>query len=68
MLKNTFRKFIGGLIIAVFAIAVFQFVRQTSGNQYVGDAVFFGLKVVLFLALILWVVYLMDRRMKKGQS
>jgi hypothetical protein len=58
----------GGLIVLVFAIAIFRFIQQTSHNQYVGGAVAFGLKFLLFLALVLYVVYLLDRRMKKGQS
>jgi hypothetical protein len=68
VLKNTFRKFTGGVILLVFGIAIFRFIQQTSNNQYVGGAVAFGLKFLLFLALVLWVVYLLDRRMKKGPS
>lgn len=68
MLKNTFRRVTGILVLLVFGVAVFQFVRQTSDNPYLGNALAFGLKVILFLALVLWVVFLFDRRLKKRQQ
>jgi membrane protein implicated in regulation of membrane protease activity len=68
MLRNKFRKFIGIVILVVFGVAIVRFAAQTSGNLYVGGALAFGLKVVLFLALILWLVYLFDRRVNKRQQ
>jgi hypothetical protein len=67
MLRNKFRKFTGGLILLVFLIAVFQFFRQTRDNEFVGSALAAGIKLLLGLAIILWVVYLLDRRMKKRE-
>lgn len=49
-------------------VAVFQYLRQTSGNEYVTGAIFSGLKFLLVLALVLWVVWLYDRRLKKREE
>lgn len=68
MLKNTFRRVTGVLLLAVFGVAIWQFFRQTAGNEYVGGAVAFGAKVLLFIALVLWLVYLYDRRLKKNRQ
>jgi membrane protein implicated in regulation of membrane protease activity len=68
MLRNKFRKFVGIVILLVFGVAIVRFAAQTSGNPYVGGAMAFGLKVVLFLALVLWLVYLFDRRVNKRQQ
>lgn len=68
MLKNAFRKLMGILIVGIMGVAVFQYFRQTAGNEYVGSALAFGLKVLLVIALALWVVFLFDRRLKKGQQ
>lgn len=68
MLRNRFRKLVGVLILLVMGVAVFQYLRQTSGNQYVADAIFSGLKLLLALALILWLVWLYDRRLKKREE
>ncbi|HYF80702.1 MAG TPA: hypothetical protein VD973_26630 [Symbiobacteriaceae bacterium] len=68
MLKNTFRKFTGILILLVFGVAVIQFFRQTSSDPYLWNALAFGSKIVLFLALVLWLVFLADRRMNKRQQ
>ncbi|MDF2631186.1 MAG: hypothetical protein K0R39_5017 [Symbiobacteriaceae bacterium] len=68
MLKNTFRKFTGILILLVFGVAVIQYFRQTASDPYLWDALGFGSKIILFLALVLWVVFLADRRMKKRQQ
>lgn len=68
MLRNKFRKFVGILILVVFGVAIYRYAQQTSGNPYVSGAIFSGLKFLLFLALVLWVVYLADRRMKKREE
>ncbi len=65
MLKNTFRKLMGLIILIVFGVAIVRFVQQTQGNEYVGGALASGLKLLLFLALLLYVVFLIDRRMKR---
>ncbi|HYF94357.1 MAG TPA: hypothetical protein VD969_19225 [Symbiobacteriaceae bacterium] len=67
MLRNTFRRVLGILILLVMGVAVVQFIRQTSANPFVGNALTFGLKVVLFLALVLWIVFMVDRRVNKRQ-
>ncbi|HYG57628.1 MAG TPA: hypothetical protein VD902_06135 [Symbiobacteriaceae bacterium] len=68
MMKNTFRKLIGILILGIFGVAIYRYVQVTATNSYVGEALAFGLKVLLFLALVLYLVYLYDRRLKKGQQ
>lgn len=68
MLRNKFRKLVGIIILAVFGLAVYRYAVQTSGNPYVAGAIFSGVKFLLFLALVLWVVYLADRRMKKREE
>ena len=68
MLKNTFRKVTGILILLVFGVAIFQFIRQTSSDPFLGNALAFGLKVILFLALVLYAVFLFDRRINKRQQ
>lgn len=68
MLRNRFRKFIGLLIVAVFGVVVYRYAGQTSGSEHVAVALMSGLKFLLFLALILWVVYLADRRLKKRED
>lgn len=65
LLRNRFRKLVGVLILLVMGVAVFQYLRQTSGNEYVVDAIFSGMKFLLVLALVLWLVWLYDRRLKK---
>lgn len=49
-------------------VAIYQYARQTSGNEFVSGAIFAGLKFLLFLALVLWLVYLADRRLKKREE
>jgi cbb3-type cytochrome oxidase subunit 3 len=68
MLRNTFRKVIGVVVLLVFGVAVARFAYQTKGDPYVGGALAAGIKFVLFLALVLWLVYLFDRRMKKREQ
>lgn len=67
MLRNKFRKFTGILIVLVFGLALVRFIQQTQGNEYIGGAVSFSLKVGLFLALVVFLVYLFDRRINKRQ-
>lgn len=64
MLKNVFRKLIGLLVVALFAVAVVQYFRQTSGNPYVWSALGSGLWILLPLAAVLSVVWWADRRMR----
>lgn len=65
MLKNTFRKLIGFLILIVFGVAVFQFTRQTAGNEYVSGALRSGMWLLLFLAAIIGLAGYVDRRKRK---
>lgn len=65
MLRNSFRRFTGLVIMVVFGIAIFQFFRQTQGNPFVGGALASGAKLLLLLALVLWLFYLLDRRINR---
>lgn len=65
MLKNTFRKIMGILIVVIFGIAVYRFAQQTSGNEYVLDALITGVGFLLFLFVLVWGLYQFDRRMKR---
>lgn len=67
MLRNTFRKAVGMLILMVFGLAIFRFAAQTQGNPYVGSALAFGFKVILVLALALALAYLFDRRIRNRE-
>jgi hypothetical protein len=58
----------GIVIVVLFGVAVIQFARTTVGNPYLGSALGFGLKFLLFLAAVLWIVFLVDRRLKKRQQ
>lgn len=64
MLKNTFRKLVGLLILIVFGVAVFQFTRQTSGNEYVSGALLSGLQVLAPFAVVIGLAWWADRRMR----
>lgn len=68
MLKNTFRRLIGYLIVIVFGIAIFRFVQQTWGNQYVLAAIGWGSALIILLGGVLYLAYLFDRRMKKREQ
>lgn len=68
MLKNTFRRLIGYLILIVFGIAIFRFVQQTWGNQYLLAAVGWGSVLIILLGGVLYLAYLFDRRMKKREQ
>jgi len=68
VLKNTFRKLIGYLILIVFGIAIVRFAQQTWGNQYVLAAIGWGSTLIILLAGVLWLAYLFDRRMKKREQ
>lgn len=68
LLRNRFRKVVGAVIALVMGVAVFQYARMTSGNPYVWRALFDGLKLLAFLALVLWLVYRFDRRLKKREE
>ncbi len=68
MLKNTFRKLIGYLIVIVFGIAIFRFVQQTWGNQYVLAAIGWGSALIILVGGVLYLAYLFDRRMKKREQ
>ncbi len=65
MLKNTFRKLVGILVVIVFGIAVFQFSRQTAGNEYVSGALVSGIWVLAFLAAIIGLAAWVDRRKRR---
>ena len=63
--KNGFRMAMGILLMLVFGVGIYAFVRQTSGNAYVGGALAFGAKVILFLVLVVGLVYVADRRINQ---
>lgn len=65
LLRNRFRRLVGYAILLVMGIAVMQYFRMTSGNKYVAGALWDGLKLLLLLAVVLWLVYRYDRRQKK---
>lgn len=67
MLKNTFRKLVGILLVLIFGVAIVKFLQQTAGSQYLGGALSFGLKVLLVLALLLWGAFLYDKRVNRRQ-
>lgn len=62
VLKNLFRKVIGLLVLALFAVALIQYFRQTAGNPYVWSALGSGMSMLLLLAAVLGVVWWADRR------
>lgn len=62
MLKNTFRKLVGILILIIFGVAVFQFTRQTSGNEHVAPALTSGIWLLSFLAVVIGLAWWVDRR------
>lgn len=62
MLKNRFRKLVGILLIIVFAIAVVQYFRQTSGNPYAVAALTSGMWLLAFLASVVGLAWWVDRR------
>lgn len=68
MLKNRFRQAIALIILLVFGRVIYLYIQKTSGSPYIGDALADGLKFLLFLALVLYVVSLIDRRMKKRRE
>lgn|GEM_PF-1814068 len=65
MLKNTFRRLVGILILVVFGIAIFQFSRQTAGNAYLWDALSAGFWLVVFLFAIVGLAGWVDRRKRR---
>lgn len=65
MLKNTFRKLVGVLVLIVFGVAVFQFIRQTTGNQYVLGALTSGMWLLGFFAVIIVLAGWVDRRKRR---
>jgi hypothetical protein len=67
MLRNKFRRVMGILIVVVFGLAIVRFAQQTSSSQYIGGALASGAKFLLFLAVLVWGLYLFDRRMKKRE-
>lgn len=65
MLKNTFRKLVGILILLVFGVAVFQFIRQTIGNEHVLAAISSGMWLLAFFAAVVGLAWWADRRMRR---
>lgn len=65
MLKNTFRKLVGYLILIVFGVAVFQFARQTSGNEHVWGALGSGFWVLAPMVVVIGLAWWADRRMRR---
>lgn len=67
MLRNKFRRFIGLLILATFGLAVFQYARVTSGSPFVLDALKSGFILLAFLAAVVFLMFQVDKRMKKRE-
>ncbi|OTA40661.1 MAG: hypothetical protein A6D92_14695 [Symbiobacterium thermophilum] len=68
MLKNVFRKVIGLLVVALFAMGVVQYVRQTAGSPYVWSALASGLWILLPLAAAIGAAWWADRRARARES
>lgn len=65
MLKNTFRKLVGILILIVFGVAVIQFTRQTSGNEHLLGALGSGFWVLAPMVAVIGLAWWADRRMRR---
>lgn len=68
VLKNVFRKVIGLLVVALFAMGVVQYVRQTAGSPYVWSALASGLWILLPLAAAIGAAWWADRRARARES
>ena len=68
MLKNTFRRLVGLLILAVMGVAVLRFLFQTWGNRYLLPALGWGLSLLLIIGLVLWGAYRADRHINKWEE
>jgi hypothetical protein len=64
MLKNTFRRFIGGLILFTFLIATGVYIYKTWGNSQVWSALFWGSTLLGLIALVVWIAARADRRLR----
>lgn len=64
MLKNSFRRFTGGLILFTFLIALGVYVYKTWGNAEVWSALFWGSTLLGIFALIVWIAARADRRIR----
>ena len=62
VLKNRFRKLVGILLIIVFAVAVVQYFRQTSGSPYMVAALTSGMWLLAVLAAVVGLAWWVDRR------
>lgn len=65
MLRNSFRKFTGILILLVFGVAVFQFSRQMTGDANVLGALSSGAWLLAFFAAVVGLAWLADRRLRQ---
>ena len=68
MLKNTFRRLVGILIVAVMGIAVLRFLVQTWGSRYLLPALGWGMSLIVIIGLILWGAYRADRHINKRED
>jgi hypothetical protein len=64
MLKNSFRRLTGGLILFTFLIATGVYVYKTWGNSEIWGALFWGSTLLGILALIVWIAARADRRIR----
>lgn len=67
MLKNTFRRFVGMLILLTFAVAVGVYIFKTWGNSFVWGALGWGLSLLAIFAAVLWVAYRADKRLRANE-
>lgn len=67
MLKNTFRRFIGSVILITFLIAIGVYIYKTWGNAHVWGALGWGLSLMAIFAVVIWAAARADRRIRERE-
>ncbi|HLO04032.1 MAG TPA: hypothetical protein VK191_13060 [Symbiobacteriaceae bacterium] len=67
MLKNTFRRLVGGLILFTFLLAIGVYIYKTWGNTFVWGALGWGLSLLGIIALVIWAAARADRRIRERE-
>lgn len=67
MLKNTFRRFVGMVILITFLIAIGVYIYKTWGNSFVWGALGWGLSLLGIFAAVVWVAARADRRIRERE-